>query len=121
MTVACVSGFALPAVIFCAVFSSTLGNVLMNSFLQRRRHQTKPRGEYVPTPSITVVRDLSGPPDDLRPYVGGAPVSPFPRHPTVRSIEDERPRGRERSDFVPLEYDARPTRPDPVESEPHSS
>jgi apolipoprotein N-acyltransferase len=89
MIVACVSSLALPAVICCAVFSSTLGNVLMNRWLDRRRQRLVPRGEYIPTPSITVSPATADAPDDLRPYVGGPPVAPR----------------RERSDIVPLEYD----------------
>jgi hypothetical protein len=101
MIVACVSSLALPAVICCAVFSATLGNVLMNRWLDRRRQRLVPRGEYIPTPSITVSPAEPGI-DDLRPYVGGPPVAP---HRTVRSIEYATPPRRERSDIVPLEYD----------------
>jgi hypothetical protein len=92
MIVACVSSLALPAVICCAVFSSTLGNVLMNRWLDRRRQRLVPRGEYIPTPSITVSPgDLPDAPDDLRPY--------------VRWRRTSRAQRRERSDIVPLEYD----------------
>jgi hypothetical protein len=107
--VACVSSLALPAVIVCALCSSTLGNVLMNRWLDRRRNRLVPRGEYVPTPAITVSPAYPEGPDDLRPYVGGPPVAPAGwSRPTAEPAPGTRPTGsprRERSDIVPLEYD----------------